>query len=244
MTFRTKVTALGAALRGDSQKRWAIAQRVARAIHPNAILTEHGKVWLDDEQFRADYHRWYPASHLAALDRVWTLDQLAQQVAVVPGDLVECGVHEGPTAQFLAAHADRHGRLLHLFDSWEGLSTPTVEDGDYWRSGDLAASFDATKRNLAAWDSPRFYKGWIPDRFGEVADRTFSLVHLDVDIYEPTRDSLDFFWPRLNPGGILVCDDYGFATCPGARRAVDEHMAHQPEPVIHLPTGQALVVKG
>ena len=33
-------------------------------------------------------------------------------------------------------------------------------------------------------------KGWIPTRFQEVADRHFAFVHIDVDLYEPTRDSL------------------------------------------------------
>ena len=45
------------------------------------------------------------------------------------------------------------------------------------------------------------------------------------------------------PGGLLVFDDYGFSTCPGATRAVDEFMASRPEPVIEVPTGQAFVIK-
>ncbi len=242
MTTTTKIAALRALARGDSQKRWALAQRAARCIHPRAILTEHGKTWLADRDFRARFHRLHSPGHLAALDRVWTLDQLAGLIETVPGDLVECGVHEGPTAQFLAEHADRHGRLLHLFDSWAGLSAPTEEDGDYWSGGDLVSSELAAHRNLTSWQSPRFYPGWIPERFHEVADRTFSIIHIDVDIYEPTRRSLEFFYPRLNPRGLIVCDDYGFSTCPGARKAVDEFMAGR-EPVIHLPTGQALIIK-
>jgi hypothetical protein len=66
---------------------------------------------------------------------------------------------------------------------------------------------------------------------------------VDVDLYEATLGSLDFFYPRLVPGGMLVCDDYGFTTCPGATRAVDEFMSGRPEPIIHLPTGQGLVIK-
>ena len=84
----------------------------------------------------------------------------------------------------------------------------------------------------------------IPDRFPDVADREFRFVHIDVDLYEPTLDSLAFFYPRLVTGGILLCDDYGFTTCPGARRAFDE-MVHEwgLGGVIELPTGQGFVVK-
>ncbi len=31
-----------------------------------------------------------------------------------------------------------------------------------------------------------------------------------------------FFWPRINPGGILVFDDWEWERCPGVRRAIDE----------------------
>ena len=46
-----------------------------------------------------------------------------------------------------------------------------------------------------------------------------SFVHLDVDLYEPTRACLDYFLPRLSPGGFVICDDYGAPTFPGAARA-------------------------
>ena len=52
-----------------------------------------------------------------------------------------------------------------------------------------------------------------------------------------------FFYPRLNPGGIMICDDYGSAHCPGAKRATDEFFADKPERVISLPTGQSMVIK-
>jgi O-methyltransferase len=52
-----------------------------------------------------------------------------------------------------------------------------------------------------------------------------------------------FFYPRLVPGGVILCDDYGFTTCPGVRRAVDEFMADKPEHVVHVPTGHGFLVK-
>jgi hypothetical protein len=64
-------------------------------------------------------------------------------------------------------------------------------------------------------------------------------------LYQPTFASVSFFYPRMNSGGLMLFDDYGFATCPGARRAIDEFFADKPEPIIDLPTGQAFVlIKG
>jgi hypothetical protein len=134
-------------------------------------------------------------------------------------------------------------RLLHLFDSFEGLSAPLKKDGDFWYENALAVSEEEARKNLRSFSNARFYKGWIPKRFAEVADRKFAFVHIDVDIYEPTRDSLAFFYPRLQSGALLVCDDYGFAVCPGATQAMDEFFADKPERIVHLPTGQGLIIK-
>ena len=60
---------------------------------------------------------------------------------------------------------------------------------------------------------------------------------------QPTRDTLEFFYERVNPGGVIVCDDYGSVLCPGARKAMDELMDDKPESLFHIPTGQSLVVK-
>ena len=65
-------------------------------------------------------------------------------------------------------------------------------------------------------------KGWIPERFNEVENEKFSFINIDVDIYKPTKESLDFFYPRLINGGCIHLDDYNFNEWPGARIAIKE----------------------
>ena len=78
----------------------------------------------------------------------------------------------------------------------------------------------------------------------KLPDGPYAPVHVDLDLYEPTRAALAYAYDRMSPGGLVLCDGYGFATCPGARQAVDEFMASRQEPVVHLPTGQGLVLRG
>ena len=131
-----------------------------------------------------------------------------------------------------------------LFDSFEGLSTPAERDGDHWAAGALAVSEDVVRKMLGRFDLVEYHAGWIPTRFDDVADREFAFVHIDVDLYEPTRDSVAFFYPRMTDGGILVCDDYGQATCPGATRAVDEVLEGRPESMLPMPDGGGFLIKG
>ena len=99
-------------------------------------------------------------------------------------------------------------------------------------------------RALEGHEAVRLLKGWIPERFAEVADRRFAFVHVDVDLLAPTRDSVSFFYPRLNDGGILLCDDYGFTSCPGATRAIDDYLTDKPEKMIALSGGGGFLIKG
>src|SRR5437879_4756651 len=88
-----------------------------------------------------------------------------------------------------------------------------------------------------------YHKGWLPEKFQEVKDRRFSFVHIDVDLYQPTLDSLAFFYPRTTSGGIILSDDYAFITCPGQKKAMDSFFSDKPEEIVALPTGQGFVIK-
>ncbi|WP_442582719.1 TylF/MycF/NovP-related O-methyltransferase [Mesorhizobium sp. ASY16-5R] len=180
-------------------------------------------------------------------DRCFVLLEIARRMRSVTGDIAECGTRFGRSASFMLTGCGQPtDKSLFLFDSFEGLSEPTSadakDDGEtYWRKGDILAPVDIVQENLKDYGNVHVMKGWIPDRFAEVADRSFSLVHIDVDLYQPTMDSLEFFYPRMTKGGFVVCDDYGSENCPGAKRAFDEFFQDKPQTVLHLPTGQCIV---
>ena len=73
--------------------------------------------------------------------------------------------------------------------------------------------------------------------------RKFALIHIDLDLYEPTRNALEFGWEKLSDGGSLICDDYGFITCPGATRAVDEFLINHANVQISVLAVGGIVVK-
>ncbi len=183
-------------------------------------------------------------------DRCYMLLEIARSLRGIEGHFAECGVRYGKSSLFLmtGAGADS-GKCLHVFDSFEGLSDPGPQDvkpgGDLeWSRGDLAVPEEIVRRNLSDFgDRVVLHKGWIPDRFPEVENERFSLVHVDVDLYEPTMAAIEFFYPRVNSGGVILCDDYGSADCPGAKRAIDAFFDDKPENVIGLTSGQSLVIK-
>lgn len=219
--------------------------RYAREIMPAYRLTWPQLEWWNDAAFNAYLARFGEGKGFNT-QRRWAVYQLLRLTTSVDGDTAECGVYQGADSYLMALsnRARGDGRLHHAFDSFEGLSAPTGEDGSYWHVGALACDLATVQRNLHEFgDAVRYYPGWIPTRFDEVADRRFRFVHIDVDLYEPTRDSLAFFYPRLTPGGIVICDDYMFSSCPGATRAVDDYLADKPEKMLPLTDGGGFLIK-
>ena len=182
------------------------------------------------------------------IQRMYMIRNLLLSTKALTGDWAECGVFKGASSLIIAEYNRRYkllkpGCSLHLFDSFEGLAEPAAEDaGTNMVKGDYLGGENEVKKNLAGYESIVYHRGWIPDRFSEVADRRFSFVHIDVDFYEPVRDSLDFFLPRMVSGGIVVLDDYGCQQTPGALRAADEVAERHGCHVGGLPYGQGFIV--
>lgn len=230
---------------GAAMLRFTMLRACGRVLVPEYRFKWPQLDWWNDRAFDAYLER-FDELRAPNTDRRFMLYQLLRLVENVPGDTAECGVFRGASSWMIASFLQRHGRdhRHFVFDTFEGLSGPGEGDGAHWEQGDLACSEDEVRRNLSSFDNIEYLKGWIPRRFDEVADRRFRFVHVDVDLEQPTHDSVAFFLPRLEPGGVLACDDYGSSTCPGATRAIDELLAGKPEKMIALPDGGGFLVKG
>ena len=231
--------------RGENAEysRFMLAEKLSRLIYPKYKFSEFGRLFLEDKDFLQYYESFEGTENYHSLDRKYTLDQLMKLVSSGEGDTAECGAFRGASSYLICRRILGSGKKHHVFDSFEGLSDPRPEDGTYWKGGDLSVSESIIRENLKDFDNVVYHKGWIPQKFNEVEDSKFSFVHLDVDLYQPTMDSLVFFYERMSPDGIVLCDDYGIVTCPGAKKAMDLFFADKPEEIVSLTTGQAFVVK-
>jgi len=193
-------------------------------------------------------------------NRHYFLYHLIRQAPIQSGHVAELGCWKGLSAfqiaRYLADNKTRFGdRKFFVFDSFEGLSeirpvdrasrSVATNEEDQTLRQRFAASLDTVQANLAPFSDLLVYlKGWIPERFHEVKDKTFSFVHVDVDLYEPIKESIGFFYPRLAANGIMVFDDYGCTRFPGAKRAVDEFLKSTHDCIfVPTPTGTAFLVK-
>jgi hypothetical protein len=173
------------------------------------------------------------------LDEAYQIYSATKRTQKILGDIAEVGTYRGGSAKLICeAKGDK---ALHLFDTFEGLPEKAACDDKRFFKGLFASSLDAVKSLLKDYPNVTFYKGLFPDTALPIMNKRFSFVHLDVDIYQSTIDSLTFFYPRMSKGGVLISHDYAYSS--GVKKAFDEFFADRLEPVIELSGSQCLVVK-
>jgi O-methyltransferase len=67
--------------------------------------------------------------------------------------------------------------------------------------------------------------------------------HIDVDVYQSAKDIVDWIWDKLVVGGIIVFDDYGFPTCTGVTKYVNEQDGKPDRLIIYNINGHAIMIK-
>ena len=177
------------------------------------------------------------------LDRLYILWQAV--LAAPAGPVAEVGVYRGGSAKFIAEairEAEREP-VFYACDTFAGhASTDPIDANHHVVEKFLDTSAAEVRHYLASYPRLELLEGDIAETSARLADERFGFVHIDVDVYGATSFCLRFFAPRLLPGAVIVVDDYGFVTCPGAKQAVDEFLAeHDGFRLFHLITGQALL---
>lgn len=156
----------------------------------------------------------------------------------------ECGVGDGLTAHFAMAQAlteDIASVELHLYDAWTAMRPEDLTETEKPVTGTYTdLSQERTRRNLADNATHfRWHPGLIPATLDETAPESISWLHVDLNSAAATTAALEFFWPRLQAGGVIVFDDYGWTFFDETRVAVNAFFASRPGTLLPLPTGQA-----
>ena len=155
----------------------------------------------------------------------------------INGAFAELGVYKGETASIIH-HCDT-SRRLHLFDTFQGFKSSDLENEEgeaatYTPRNFADTSIERVKRKIGGNDNIIFHPGYFPDTTKEIAEELFAFVHIDADLYNPIKAGLEYFYPRLSPGGIIIVHDYN-EKWMGAMKAVDDFILDKPEKLTPVP---------
>ncbi len=157
-----------------------------------------------------------------------------EQRCNIQGDFAEVGVYRGDTSSFLIQCAPE--RTLFLFDTFEGFPLEDCEVGNRGDSRFRDTSVDTLRRAVKGHPNAAIRKGRFPETTSGLEGHRFAFVLLDLDLYHPTLEGLEFFYPRMAPGAYVFVHDYNSPESSNAgARAVDGFLMGKPERPIEIP---------
>ena len=134
---------------------------------------------------------------------------------------MEVGVGSGQGLRFFIRLQEFYQvvRQIYAFDSFQGFPKESQYDSQNFNLQDKTKynSFSypfvreflfATGTSIEQIDSIKFIQGYIPESLKKFDDTPIALLNLDLDLYQPTIDSLNYFWKYMLPGGVIILDDY------------------------------------
>jgi O-methyltransferase len=185
--------------------------------HPD--FAEAFRLWTQKDPFRG-----------LDLARVWSMVLNVKHVlSKHAGSLAELGVYQGQSSALLSFYAEKFERKIYLADTFQGFAEQQFEAdmGDGMKAAFQDTSLEAAQAVVGDYVGNRWIVGIFPDSVTEeMREDTYAFVSIDCDLYEPIAEGLQFFWPRMVPGGVIFVHDYSSGYWPGATRAVDEFCAH------------------
>lgn len=240
-----------------SLKKWMKQQVLDQQPAPqwtyaeDGLCTMHLADFLNDPSFQKAYGAAKATGAWPEGDlrwRVYTALWAARQAWKLEGDFVECGVYRGglATAIFTDLPWKQHpSRSFYLLDTFHGFPADQRHlAADVHRDDYTEDIWPQVQVHFKQFPSAKLVRGPIPQTLSQVASASITYLSIDMNCAEPEVAALEYFWPRLVIGGIVLLDDYAFAE-PYRRQkeAIDRWALPQSLNILSLPTGQGLLIK-
>ncbi len=177
----------------------------------------------------------------------WSAHYATRATSSTCKNFVECGVCDGLTIKYALAAASYEKTEFHayLLDSWDDFDTGQLLDGENSHDYNYL-SLEATKKNLVDFEKhTTFIKGYIPDSLTQIEfPSSIAWLHIDLNAAKPTKDSLEFFYKKMEVGSVFLFDDYAGLGYESTRQIVDNFFVDKSECIFfHLPTNNAIAFK-
>jgi O-methyltransferase len=176
----------------------------------------------------------------------------ASHAARLDGDFVECGVNTGMLSTAICEWLDfdRLGKEFWLFDTFSGIPDQQMTEaeradiGGWHNRESYAECYALAQANFAPWSRCHLISGVVPESLAAFPEgRRVAYLSLDMNIVKPEIEAINFFWNRLLPGAVVLLDDYGWSSHKAQQHAFDAFAAEQGTTILHLPTGQGVMIR-
>lgn len=163
------------------------------------------------------------------------------------GDFVECGVNRGFLSASVMSYLNFNSlrdRRFFLFDTYSGLVEELISEQDVAAHRHAYTDcYDFVVDAFKKYGNVVVVKGIVPDSLKSVEIARVAYLSIDMNCVQPEIAAMEYFWPKLVAGGVVIIDDYGFSGHEAQKTAADTFAESVGVKILSLPTGQGLMLK-
>ena len=171
----------------------------------------------------------------------------AKHAMELEGDFVECGVNRGSTAMSNIVYTrfeQYPGRKYYLFDTFNGLDEKVSTKDEYERlKGHYEDCYGFVVRSFSPYPNVVVVRGTVPETLEQMKIERVAYLSIDMNCAYPEEKAMEYFWPKMVKGGVIVLDDYGWPMCEEQKAAADRFAKKVGAMIMCLPNGQGIIIK-
>ncbi|MBF0585044.1 MAG: class I SAM-dependent methyltransferase [Magnetococcales bacterium] len=232
----------------------------------DGLATVHNCDFRNDPRYIKSFQEGFKLGGWGSGVAVWRIHVALWAASVasrLEGDFVECGVHFGGVSRAVMEFINFSKLNKHFFllDTYEGKALDDLTDAEkqqmnsvldegltdsqkYFLTGRYPSSYDRVVKTFEPFgDKVHVIRGTVPHTLDQVTSDKVAYLAVDMNCAAPEVAALEFFWPKLIKGGIVVLDDHGWPNCEGQTNAHAAFAKRYNTCVLPLPTGQGLLIK-
>lgn len=233
---------------GARQAHFNIRLLCCPTYREDGFVTVHNSDCLSTDKFKQAYGaglQRQPGSDLQW--RTHVVIWAATHALNAEGDFVECGVNR---AFFSTAIMDyinfkaMSDRQFYLFDTYCGLVEEQITEKDTAASwNEYPDVYEDVKNAFKDYDNVNVIKGVVPESLETVNISKVAYLSIDMNCAPPEQAALEYFWPKLSSGGVIVLDDFGWKGHEEQKIMAENFAAERSVEILNLPTGQGVIIK-
>lgn len=197
-----------------------------------------------------EYVKEFGATELRLEWRVHVCCWAASHAKRLPGDFVECGVNTGVFSLAVCEYIDFNasGKNFWLFDTFAGIPESQMSKTEATQrkidnKGLYVDCWDMARANFAPYPKANLIRGMVPETLPQADVDQVCYLSIDMNIAAPERAAIEYFWPKLVPGAVVVLDDYGVRGYEEQQATMNDFASTVGTEILMLPTGQGLLIK-
>jgi len=217
----------------------------------DGLYTVHNCSFINEKDFKRSYLEGKKTGSWGNFDVEWRMHTIfwaVKKASGLDGDFVECGVNRGGFSKAIVDYLgfEDSDKKFYLLDTFEGFDQNLLLESEkkkYRTDTRYLDSFEEVKNTFKDYSNVIIIKGSVPYTLPRVPANKISFLSIDMNCVQPEAAALDFFWPKMVNGGVIVLDDFAYSGFEEQNLAHTEWAREMGIDILTIPTGQGLIIK-